>query len=422
MNTWLEIPLTFRTLLVFLLGTVLGGLVNWAVYSLCYQPRPTSPWSRSHPKDSDDRWLDRLPLWGWWRLRRKGKLLGYEFWLRPLLVEVVSGALLAGLYWWEIDELGVVFRPIPEHITMIAPLLPDLHAIVAGHCLLAIFMLAATFIDLDEQTIPDEITVPGTLLGLLWMTLVPAAALPENVDWQSFRLIPMHLASPDAWPPVLNGRPEMTSLAYGLGCYFFWCLALLPRRWRSGHGWRRACGLLLAGIARARYSKVIAVLAAGGGLAIAGCWSIGGAHWQNMLSALVGLAGGVALVWAVRLIGAWALGREAMGFGDVTLLGMIGVFLGWQAALLVFFFAPFLGIAMGVIQLAINRRHEMPYGPFLCLSALGVIVSWPRLWDRTSQTFAVPWLVPGFVAVCLVGMFVMLLAWGMLKRLLFGRR
>jgi hypothetical protein len=30
--------------------------------------------------------------------------------------------------------------------------------------------------------------------------------------------------------------------------------------------------------------------------------------------------------------------------------------------------------------------------------------------------------VPGFVAVCLVGMFVMLLAWGMLKRLLFGRR
>jgi prepilin signal peptidase PulO-like enzyme (type II secretory pathway) len=421
MSTWLEIPLALRTLLVFLLGTAVGGLVNWAIYSLCYQPRPTSPWSRAHPRDPDDRWLDRVPLWGWWRLRRKGKLLGYEFWLRPLMVEVVSGALLAGLYWWEIDELGLVFRPIPEHARLTA-LMPDLHAIVAGHCLLATFMLAATFIDLDEQTIPDEITVPGTLLGLAWMALVPAAALPENVDWHLTRLVPLHLASPDAWPPVLNGQPELASLACGLGCYFFWCLALLPRRWRGRHGWRRACGLMLARMVRARSSRVIAVLAAGGGVAIAGCWFAGGAHWQNLLSSLVGLAGGAALVWAVRLIGAWALGREAMGFGDVTLLGMIGAFLGWQAALLVFFFAPFLGIVLGVAQLAIHRRHEMPYGPFLCLSALGVIASWPRLWDRTSQTFAIPWLVPGFVAVCLVGMFVMLFVWALLKRLLLGRR
>ena len=39
----------------------------------------------------------------------------------------------------------------------------------------------------------------------------------------------------------------------------------------------------------------------------------------------------------MRLIGTFALRREAMGFGDVTLMMMIGTFLGWQACLILFF-------------------------------------------------------------------------------------
>ena len=34
-----------------------------------------------------------------------------------------------------------------------------------------------------------------------------------------------------------------------------------------------------------------------------------------------------------------------MGFGDVNLMGMIGAFMGWQAAVLTFFLAPFFGLA-----------------------------------------------------------------------------
>lgn len=61
---------------------------------------------------------------------------------------------------------------------------------------------------------------------------------------------------------------------------------------------------------------------------------------------------------------------ESMGGGDVKFLAMIGAFLGWQKALLTFFIAPFFGVAIGVINLAVKKDHTIPYGPFLALGAL----------------------------------------------------
>lgn len=61
---------------------------------------------------------------------------------------------------------------------------------------------------------------------------------------------------------------------------------------------------------------------------------------------------------------------ESMGGGDVKLLAMIGAFLGWQAALITFFLAPFFGAAFGIYNLVAKKDHTMPYGPFLSLAAL----------------------------------------------------
>jgi len=61
---------------------------------------------------------------------------------------------------------------------------------------------------------------------------------------------------------------------------------------------------------------------------------------------------------------------ESMGAGDVKLLAMIGAFLGWERAVLTFFIAPFLGVAVGIYNLAAKKDHTIPYGPFLALAAL----------------------------------------------------
>jgi len=61
---------------------------------------------------------------------------------------------------------------------------------------------------------------------------------------------------------------------------------------------------------------------------------------------------------------------ESMGGGDVKLLAMIGAFMGWPMAILTFFLAPFLGIVIGLINLATKKDHTIPYGPFLSIAAL----------------------------------------------------
>jgi leader peptidase (prepilin peptidase)/N-methyltransferase len=61
---------------------------------------------------------------------------------------------------------------------------------------------------------------------------------------------------------------------------------------------------------------------------------------------------------------------ESMGGGDVKLLAMMGAFLGWQKAILVFFLAPFFGVVVGLINILVKKDHTLLYGPLLSLAAI----------------------------------------------------
>lgn len=405
----LALPLELRLAILFVLGCALGSLCNWAVYRFAYQRRFISPWSpplRDAPKR---RWSDRLPVLGWWGLRREEKLHGAGFWVRPMLVELFTGLLLAALYWWETVEFGLLLPPVPAGIR--AAGIATVHAEYLAHTVLCLFMLVASLIDYDERTIPDSITIPGTLLGLLLIAVLPQALLPHfvvNGVPPVLALDVVTLASPNNWPAVLNGAPEWRSLLVGLGCYLLWCFALLPRSWRSRHGYGRALRIFVARIVREPFSLLVAALAVAGCAAITGVWWLAGSHWEGLLSSLVGMAVGGGMIWTVRIIGKLALGREAMGFGDVTLMAMIGAYLGWQACLFVFFLAPFAGVVLGVIQWIARRENELYYGPFLCLAALITIWNWAALWDWGRPVFGIGWLVPAAIAACMAMMLVLL--------------
>jgi leader peptidase (prepilin peptidase)/N-methyltransferase len=120
-------------------------------------------------------------------------------------------------------------------------------------------------------------------------------------------------------------------------------------------------------------------------------------HLGGLAIGLLGLVVGAGMTQACRLSFGLILRREAMGDGDVTLMGMIGAFLGWQAVVLTFFIAPFFGLghaAWKVVklvrkwlsggQLSVTDR-ELAYGPYLSMAAVAVLLSWPWLWKNWAR-------------------------------------
>ena len=412
-------PLPLALIVLFVMGAGVGSLVNLGVATLAWDRRMIHPWLRPSPETPPRRRTDRVPVIGWWGMRRESPWHGRGFWIRPLLVELLLGAAFAALYWWELDRYALLpFEDFPGPLP--AGVLRGLGVQFASHLVLVALMLVASLIDADEKIIPDTITVPGALLGLVFAAAYPRSLLP--IDVRGFaaggQCVPLLLTSPSRPADWLWGWPHGGALLLGLGCWWLWCVALMPRRWYGRHGWRRALGLLLARFARDASVRLLSLLGLLGSAAIAAMWLLGGPHWLGFLTALVGMAASGALVWLVRIIGAAILGREAMGFGDVTLMAMIGAFLGWQAGLLVFFLAPFAGLVLGLLVVLLRRDSEIPYGPFLCLGAVLVLVFWASLWRSTATVFAMGSLVPLMVFCCLVLLAVLLSVLQIIKRII----
>lgn len=401
--------------LIFVLGALLGGQLNRAIYSLAWRRRAVSPWSEPPPGAPPRRCADLVPILGWFGLRREAPLHGWAFWARPLLIELASAAGAVLLYWWEVEQAALMPSAVPPPFA-----LSLLLAQFAGHVILIGLMLVATFIDFDEKTIPDAVTVPGALLGLILLTLVPAAAPP--VAQAAIRgqtpVAPLLLSAPNPWPAELDAWP---GLAIGAACFAGWCLAIWPKTSTLRRGWIKGLRYAVASMFRLNWWPYYPLLALAGCAATAAVWLWGGAHWRALLTSLVGLAFGGGLIWSVRIVGGLSLRKEAMGFGDVTLMAMIGVYVGWQACLMIFFVAPFVAVAISVTQWILTRRRDIPYGPYLCIATLLLVLRWSPVWeDHTKMIFSWGWLVPALLVFCLLMLGGLLWLWRLIEDALFG--
>ena len=125
--------------------------------------------------------------------------------------------------------------------------------------------------------------------------------------------------------------------------------------------------LLGIGVIDARHYVIPDELSYGGmalGLALA---LLGGA--SGFLSALTGAAVGWGLLWVVRTAGGFVLKQEAMGWGDVKMLAMIGAFVGWRGVLLTVFLGALAGSLIFIPVQLIWGKRLVPFGVFLAVGA-----------------------------------------------------
>jgi len=93
----------------------------------------------------------------------------------------------------------------------------------------------------------------------------------------------------------------------------------------------------------------------------------------SITDAIAGLFLGAGFLIALGYLSLWLLKKEGMGGGDIKLMGMAGLYLGWRYTLLSLFLASIMG---GIISLGLIIRDrkkldaQIPFGPLLSLGIL----------------------------------------------------
>ena len=86
---------------------------------------------------------------------------------------------------------------------------------------------------------------------------------------------------------------------------------------------------------------------------------------------LLGMFAGAGIFLLITLVGGIFYGKEAMGFGDVKLMGALGLFFGLSNIIIITLVSFLIGAVLSVILLLtkIKKSDEyIPFGPFIVIA------------------------------------------------------
>lgn len=142
------------------------------------------------------------------------------------------------------------------------------------------------------------------------------------------------------------------------------------------------------------YLAPCVLLGIAGGTLAANLWTgITPPLWLLVLSGVfMGYLISGGLVWAVRIAGSLAFGREAMGLGDVHLMAAVGACLGWIDGAVAFPLAAVVGLYWALAGAVSGGRlaRAMPFGPYLAVASIAVIFAKPLIEIGLTNLLAIP--------------------------------
>lgn len=78
-------------------------------------------------------------------------------------------------------------------------------------------------------------------------------------------------------------------------------------------------------------------------------------------------------MWGIKKMGDFIFKRESMGGGDIKLLGIFGLVLGYPMAILSIFLGSIVGLPIAILTM--NKSRIIPFGPFLAAGALIIVLA-----------------------------------------------
>lgn len=409
-------PLTYEFVFAtfaFVLGSAIGSFLNVCIYRMplglsVNEPKRSFCPSCKYPIPL----YHNLPLVTWLVLRGRCANCGARISFRYFGVELLTGVLFLAVWlkvwtWgrpgWASQDWLLAF----PYWTMVA------------------LFIVATFIDFEHYIIPDEITVWGTVGGVMLSLALPelqdqeshlagglwaiaGAALGFGVLWlvvelgkkvfgkkqfkpasaMEFSWIRRSAEAPDGTlesdADLVVGDIGWKQLSpppfwHGLADFFRSMLVAFklakPKAQKQGESWiwsetfSRDSDRLVMTCAQVevdgeKFTEVVLTFTHSQ-------LTIGDRSWE--LEKVDVIKGWVESLHAPR---------EAMGFGDVKFIACIGAFLGWKAVLFTIMSASTIGAVVGILTIAVGRREwsaKIPFGPYLALGALLWFFSGPEL-------------------------------------------
>ncbi|GAA5481074.1 prepilin peptidase [Haloferula sargassicola] len=349
----------------FLVGICVGSFLNVVIYRLPIGLSVNDPKRSFCPGCKSPIPMRRnLPLVSWLVLRGKCADCGGRISIRYFLVELLTGLLFTAAW-------AVMMSRVPAGQFVVADL-----AILPVWFLIAV-MVSITFIDAEHMIIPLELSISGTVAAVLAAVLQPQ--LTDLAGWQ--------IVAPD-W----LGGLKFSALGWVLGFFGLWAVVLLgkmafgkvewkheqPVAWRLEDPETDEDPILFHmgeetlpwwDIFFRKSDRLVIdadTLVVDGEETEAGQVVIHGAGVKLPDGREIAIENLKSLEGTAKRA---VIPREAMGMGDVHLMGVIGAFLGPFAV----FFSLMAGSLLAIVGALLGRigfGTRLPFGPYLILGAL----------------------------------------------------
>lgn len=110
------------------------------------------------------------------------------------------------------------------------------------------------------------------------------------------------------------------------------------------------------------------------------------------INMLLGMFAGGGIFLLITFIGGAIAGKEAMGMGDVKLMGALGLYFGLQNIVVISVLAFLIGAIVSVIYMLIKKKNGdtyIPFGPFIVISSIiTIFVPFSTLFTILMEIFS----------------------------------